>query len=127
MRTKIFFLVGAAAMLTAGGCARPQSSMARAPHIDLPATTAAAPAREAKSGATYDTQQGFENALPPPDAVGGGPTPGVDSDVGEPKWRNNPGSYDDGKRPKDGARRIQPNTSNKDMNDNEHILPPDSQ
>jgi hypothetical protein len=116
MRTTILCLVGA---LAAFGCARGQSTnMARAPHVDLPRTTAAAPAREAKSGPVYDTQQGFENNLPPPDAVGGGPVQGADSDVGEPKWRNNPGSYDDGRRPK--------HFNNIPQQDrNEKILPPD--
>lgn len=121
MRTKIFYLVGAVAALTIGGCARtPQSTMARAPHIDIPASNASnaktADTSDTKSGAAYDSQSGFENALPPPDAVGGGPVPGVDSDVGEPKWRNNPGSFDDGKRPR--------STNPSKQHDHEPIQPP---
>lgn len=119
MRTIIVCLVGAFAAL---GCARETAREVRAPRVELPATTSPSPAREAKSEPIYDTQKGFENALPPPDATGGGPVQGVDSDVGEPRWRNNPGSYDDGKRPKTQAPtpRQQPTESN-----DEHMLPPD--
>lgn len=109
----------AVAALTVFGCGRTQNNMARAPHVDLPRTatgSAATPAREAKAGPVYDTQKGFENGLPPPDGVGGGPVQGVDSDVGEPKWRNNPGAFDDGSRPK--------HRNQSDQND--HILPPDT-
>jgi hypothetical protein len=120
MRTTILCLVGALAASPLLGCAR-ETREVRAPRVDIPASTTQTPAREAKSEPVYDTQKGFENALPPPDAVGGGPVQGTESDVGEPKWRNNPGSYDDGKRPK-----ATPRTHNQDMhlNDN-HVLPPD--
>jgi hypothetical protein len=118
MRTTILCLVGA---LAAVGCAR-ETREIRAPRVDIPASTTVTPAREAKSEPVYDTQKGFENGLPPPDAVGGGPVQGTESDVGEPKWRNNPGSYDDGKRPK-----AAPRTHNQDMHNNtdNHVLPPD--
>lgn len=117
MRMTILCLVGA---LAAFGCARETSNMARAPRVDLAGAsggTAATPTREAKSGPVYDTQKGFEDSLAPPDAVGGGPASATDSDVGEPRWRRNPGSYDDGSRPKH-RQSVQQN--------NEHILPPDT-
>ncbi len=118
MRTTILCLVGA---LGALGCARETSREARAPRVEVPAATTTTPAREAKSEPVYDTQKGFEDTLPPPDATGGGPVQGVDSDVGAPRWRNNPGSYDDGKRPKTTPPpRQQPAESN-----DEHMLPPD--
>lgn len=49
---------------------------------------------------TVASQPGFENDLPNPDPMVTGSGTAYESDVGEPRWRNNPGSYDDGVRPK---------------------------
>ena len=117
MRTTIL----CALTLAAFGCARTASASrwpATFPRVDLPATTSPAPAREAKTGPVYDTQKGFEDGLTPPDAKGGGP---MDSDVGAPRWRNNPGSYDDGARP---PKTAGPRQNWLEHND-DHVLPPD--
>lgn len=92
-------LIGAAGLVGCGHSNAPEARSANvraAPRADLRGGSSPieqTPTREAKSGAVYDTQQGFENDLPPPDAVGGGPA--VESDLGEPRWRGNPGAYDD--------------------------------
>lgn len=114
MRTTIL----CALTLAAFGCARQTSREIRAPRVDLPATTSPAPAREAKTGPVYDTQKGFEDGLTPPDAKGGGP---MDSDMGAPRWRNNPGSYDDGTRPETTT----PPRQNWLERNHDHMLPPD--
>lgn len=80
------------------GCYRTSASthspnVGRAPTVALPETPPSTAYREPKRGDVYDTQKGFEDQLPPPDARGGGPA--TDSDIGKPRWRNNPGSYDD--------------------------------
>lgn len=89
-------LAALAIALAVVGCARAPArspNMAKAPAVALPPTSPNTAVREPKRGDVYDTQQGFEDWLPPPDARGGGPA--VDSDLGKPRWRNNPGSYDD--------------------------------
>ncbi|MBI2388706.1 MAG: hypothetical protein HYV09_03730 [Deltaproteobacteria bacterium] len=93
-------LIGAAGLVGCGHSNAPEARSANvraAPRADLRGGERHAiertPMREPKRGAVYDTQQGFENELPPPDAVGGGPA--VESDIGEPRWRGNPGAYDD--------------------------------
>jgi len=94
-----------AGLLAMVGCYRTSTEPARsanitkAPTVALPEGTPRntealnTPTREPKRGDVYDTQKGFEDSLPPPDARGGGPA--TDSDIGAPRWRNNPGSYDD--------------------------------
>lgn len=100
MRTSVqLAALSIAGLLAMAGCGRTSSEPARsanihrAPSVALPETTPNTAVREPKRGDIYDTQKGFEDELPPPDARGGGPA--NDSDVGAPRWRNNPGSYDD--------------------------------
>ena len=89
MSTRV--LVAIAATITFVGCGRANNQPAVQPH-------ASANWIEPKSAAspTVASQPGFENELANPDQK----TSAYESDVGEPRWRNNPGSYDDGVRPK---------------------------
>jgi hypothetical protein len=97
-----FALVAVAALIGCGHSAREAKSAGAA---NAPNATGGGPAavgnraEEAPRTTTpYPEQRGFEDELHAPDAYGGGPkTPAVDSDVGAPRWRNNPGSYDDRK------------------------------
>jgi len=104
------FLVAVAATITLAACGRANNQPAAQPHATANWIEPKTPASP-----TVATQPGFENDLPSPDP---GPS-AYESDVGEPRWRNNPGSYDDGTRPK---RTEAP--SNQNAIQNKRSLPP---
>jgi hypothetical protein len=91
------FLVAAAATIALAGCTngattQPASRSARTTPSYIEPKTPASP--------TVASQPGFENELPRPDPGITGEGTAYESDIGEPRWRNNPGGYDDGTRPK---------------------------
>ncbi len=92
------FLIAATAMIAIAGCAPGATTQ----HASRPSKTARSTYVEPKTPAspTVASQPGFENDLPSPDPMLTGRGTAYESDVGEPRWRGNPGSYDDGIRPK---------------------------
>lgn len=97
MQLSTRFLVASAATIALVGCA-PGATTQHASRPTKTATTYTPPPKSAS--AMVSSQPGFENDLPRPDPGITGEGTAYESDIGEPRWRNNPGSYDDGTRPK---------------------------
>jgi hypothetical protein len=97
MQLSTRFLCAVAATIALAGCANGATTQ----HASRTAKTNN-PYIEPKTPAspTVSSQSGFENDLPRPDRAITGEGTAYESDIGSPRWRNNPGSYDDGTRPK---------------------------
>jgi hypothetical protein len=119
MQLSTRFLVAVATTVALAGCARGTNTKASVAKSN--AEPAIVETLEAKKPAspTVASQPGFENDLPRPDPGITGEGTAYESDVGEPRWRNNPGSYDDGTRPK----RVTP-PGNKNSIEGNRMLPP---
>lgn len=103
MRNQLVAAVALTVITAGAACARTEPPRRPAiPESATAATAADTPATDMERMRSYaaevnrdpvpQTLRGFEGqALPPPDPVGGGPA--ADSDVGEPKWRNSPGTF----------------------------------
>jgi hypothetical protein len=109
------FLVAIAATITLAACHNGATTRPAA----RPHHTAAYIEPKTPASPTVASQPGFENDLPSPDPGITGQGTAYESDLGEPRWRNNPGGYDDGTRPK---RTETP--SNQNAIQNKRSLPP---
>lgn len=113
------FLVAAAATVAIAGCANGATNRPASRH----ATTATYIEPKSPASPTVASQPGFENDLPNADRHITGEGTAYESDLGSPRWRNNPGSYDDGARPK---RAAPPGNQNAIEGERDRSLPPTS-